>query len=89
VVTFDKLSPIRRVMERFRRWSDRPISLDVCEPPLRAELFGLEQFGNHGETLAAAHDLDPKPGAECLLPRLTENARVIRHSYDIVAEDVP
>ncbi|MBU0714034.1 MAG: cyclic beta 1-2 glucan synthetase [Verrucomicrobia bacterium] len=88
MVVFDNLGLIGRFTEQFRRWLGRPISLDVCEPPLRAELFGLEQFGSHGEALAAAHDLDPKTGAECLLPRLTENARVIRHSYDVVAEAV-
>ncbi len=88
MVTFDNLGPLRRVTDRFRRWFGQPISLDVCDPPWRAELFGLEQFGIHGKALAAAHDLDLKPGAECLLPRLTENARIIRYSYDVIAETV-
>ncbi|NLB59615.1 MAG: cyclic beta 1-2 glucan synthetase, partial [Lentisphaerae bacterium] len=61
-------------------------SFDTGEPPLRAELFGLEQFSSFGAALAAAHDLDPaSPSSECLLPRLTENAAIIRHSYDLIA----
>src|SRR3989339_587605 len=88
VFTLNNLGLIGRFKERFRHWFGRHVPLDVCEPPLRTELFGLEQFGRHGEALAAAHDLDPKTGAECLLPRLAENARIIRNSYDVVAKDI-
>jgi len=88
VAFFHKFGPIKHVMERFRRRPGRHFTLDVCEPPLRAELFGLEQFSSHGQDLTTTHDLDPHPGAEYLLPRLTENARVIRHAYDVVAEAV-
>ncbi|MFH1477295.1 MAG: glucoamylase family protein [Verrucomicrobiota bacterium] len=86
MATFYNHGLIRRVMRRFWRWSDQPVSSSVGEPPLRAELFGLEQFDRHGEALATAHALDPRPGSECLLPRLAENARIIRHSYDVVAK---
>lgn len=85
---FFNLGPIRSMIEQFRQRFGRIGALNVCEPPLRAELFGFEQFDKHGEALAAAHDLDLKPSAECLLPRLKENARIIRHSYEIVAEAV-
>ncbi len=78
----------QRTLQRLQRRLRREPPPDVSEPPLRAELFGLEQFDRHGETLAAAHDLDPRPGRECLLPRLAENARIIRHAYDIVAGEV-
>ncbi len=76
-------------MERFRRWPGHPVAPDAAaEPPLRAELFSLEQFDTYGEALAAEHDIDPIPGPECLLSRLAENARVIKRSYEIVAEAV-
>ena len=82
------LKQIGRFATRFRRRFGSRAALAEAEPPLRAELFGLEQLGNHGEALAAIHELDFNPGPERLLHRLAENERVIRDSHDIVAEAV-
>lgn len=83
-----RLKQIGRYATRFRRRFGSRVPLAEAEPPLRAELFGLEQLGNHGESLAAIHELDPNLGPERLLHRLAENERVIRDSHDIVAEAV-
>ena len=56
------------------------------ELPLRAELFALGQLERHAKTLAGDQQIDPAPGPEVLLHRLSENERVIRDSYDVVAE---
>jgi len=51
---------------------------------LRAELFSIEQLKLHAATLASQHRIDPHPGPDRLLPRLTENARVLLAAYDVV-----
>ncbi len=58
------------------------------EQPLRAELFALGQLERHGQMLAEDQQLEPTPGPEVLLHRLSENERVIRESYDVVGEAV-
>lgn len=51
---------------------------------LRAELFSIEQLKRHAVTLAGQHRIDPSPGADRLLPRLADNARVLLAAYDVV-----
>ncbi|MDE3022158.1 MAG: cyclic beta 1-2 glucan synthetase [Pseudomonadota bacterium] len=51
---------------------------------LRSELFSIEQLKRHAVTLASQHTIDPRPGADRLLPRLADNARVLLAAYDIV-----
>jgi cellobiose phosphorylase len=51
---------------------------------LRSELFSIEQLKRHAVTLAGQHSLDPHPGADRLLPRLADNARVLLAAYDVV-----
>ncbi|MFZ0469742.1 MAG: glucoamylase family protein, partial [Thiogranum sp.] len=51
---------------------------------LRSELFSIEQLKRHAVTLAGQHSLDPRPGADRLLPRLADNARVLLAAYDVV-----
>ncbi len=51
---------------------------------LRSELFSIEQLKRHGVTLAGQHIIDPRPGADKLLPRLADNARVLLAAYDVV-----
>ena len=58
------------------------------EPPLRAELFALGQLEQHGRMLAGDQEVDPRPGPEVLLHRLSENERVVRESYGVVAAAV-
>ncbi|MHB1083529.1 MAG: GH36-type glycosyl hydrolase domain-containing protein [Thiobacillus sp.] len=55
---------------------------------LRAELFSIEQLKRHAVTLAGQHKIDPNPGADKLLPRLTDNARVLMAAYDVVTAAV-
>ncbi|TKV69606.1 cyclic beta 1-2 glucan synthetase [Marinobacter panjinensis] len=55
---------------------------------LRAELFSIEQLKRHAVTLAVQHQIDPSPGADRLLPRLADNARVLLEAYDVVTAAV-
>lgn len=51
---------------------------------LRSELFSIEQLKRHAVVLAGQHGIDPHPGPDRLLSRLTDNARVLLSAYDIV-----
>ncbi|HEY2187440.1 MAG TPA: glucoamylase family protein, partial [Caldimonas sp.] len=51
--------------------------IEIEDPPLRAELFSAEQIASHGERLAKAHVLRDAPLPDRLLPRLTDNERVL------------
>jgi len=55
---------------------------------LRSELFSIEQLKRRALTLAGQHSIDPRPGPDRLLPRLTDNARVLRAAYDVVTAAV-
>ena len=59
------------------------------EPPIRAELFGIERLEQHAESLAVAQRILPRPGrGRRLLPRVEENGRVLRASYRGIAEAI-
>ena len=51
---------------------------------LRSELFSIKQLERHAVTLAGQHRVDPRPGADRLLPRLADNERVLLAAYDVV-----
>ncbi|MFH1217541.1 MAG: glucoamylase family protein [Pseudomonadota bacterium] len=51
---------------------------------LRSELFSLEQLKRHAVSLAGRHKINPRPGPDRLLPRLTDNARVLLATYVVV-----
>lgn len=51
---------------------------------LRSELYSLKQLTFHAVKLAGEHSIDPHPGPDMLLPRLADNARVLRAAYDAV-----
>ncbi len=51
---------------------------------LRSGLFSIGQLKRHAVTLAGRHRVDPRPGPDRLLPRLTDNARVLLAAYDVV-----
>ncbi len=55
---------------------------------LRSELFSIEQLKRHAVTLAVRHKIDPQQGADKLLPRLADNARVLLAAYDVVTAAV-
>jgi len=48
------------------------------EPPLRGELFSLEQLARHARTLASGHQVVTTRGANRLLNRLDDNEQVLR-----------
>ncbi len=50
----------------------------VGEPPLRAELFNVEQLARHARTLAANHQVVTRQGSNSLLARLTQNEDILR-----------
>ena len=51
---------------------------DAGEPPLRAELFSVEQLARHAKALAANHQVVTRRGSNRLLGRLDENEHVLR-----------
>ncbi len=60
------------------------LSYDRDTEVLRSELFSIEQLKRHAVTLASQYSIDPHPGPDRLLPRLTDNARVLLAAYDVV-----
>jgi cyclic beta-1,2-glucan synthetase len=48
------------------------------DPPLRAELFSVEQLARHARSLAAGHKTGSHHGANQLLARLDANERGLR-----------
>jgi cyclic beta-1,2-glucan synthetase len=51
------------------------------DPPLRAELFNIEQLRQHAKELAARHDVDGRNRRDRLLPRLDDNESVLLNAY--------
>jgi len=60
-------------MAKFRR--SRPLT---SEPPLRAELFSVEQLARHAQALAASHRIVNRRGSNRLLARLGRNENILR-----------
>jgi len=56
---------------------DKPPRPAGQELPLRSELFSADQMEQHGKSLAAAHKLASRRGADQLLPRLAANETVL------------
>ena len=48
------------------------------EPPLRGEVFSIEQLANHAKALAENHPVVTRRGANRLLARLGENEQVLK-----------
>ena len=66
--------------------TDRP---SLVEEPIRAEIFGIERMEEHAESLAAAHRAAGRPPrGRKLLPRVSENARVLLAGYRSIAGTV-
>ena len=66
---------------RFQNWMARGtgVRLSAGEPPLRAELFGVEQLARHRQALAVSHQAVTRPGTNYLLARLGQNEEVLRN----------
>jgi cellobiose phosphorylase len=50
----------------------------ASEPPLRAELFGVEQLARHAAAIATKHQVVTERGSNRLLARLDHNEEVLR-----------
>ncbi len=61
-----------------------------AEKPLRDELLSIERLEERARALAARFTLDPNPlrASRNVLPRLDDNARVLREAYVTMADDV-
>ncbi|MFC5498758.1 GH36-type glycosyl hydrolase domain-containing protein [Caenimonas terrae] len=56
------------------------------EPPIRAELFGVHRFEEHGRSLARAQLVEERPiGGAPFFPRVEENLQALRSAYDQIA----
>jgi cyclic beta-1,2-glucan synthetase len=75
---------VGNVKDRGRRWPDSETS------PLRGELLSVEHIEEHARVLAASYTLARRPRRRALriLPRLRDNARVLRDAYQALATDV-
>lgn len=74
------LSPLRQYFQKddFERE-------DVNEkPPLRSELFSMEQMEHHATILAVSHQLSYRQAPEQLLKRLSENEEIIVKVTDLL-----
>ncbi len=70
--------------ERNSRGSGWLMEAPPDEPPLRAELFSLEQLEQHAQLVAATHTLSMARRRERLLPRLAENEKILCATYDLI-----
>ena len=62
----------------WQSWRTRPPRPDAIEPPLRAELFSVEQLARHARALAEGHRIVIRRQANRLLARLDANERNLR-----------
>ncbi len=53
---------------------------------LRSELLSIEQLKRHAITIASQHKVNPTPGPDRLLARLSDNASVILAAYQAISQ---
>jgi cyclic beta-1,2-glucan synthetase len=58
------------------------------EPPIRAELFGVERLEQHAESLAVAQRVLSSGRGRRLSPRVEDNGHVLRESYRVIANGI-
>jgi cyclic beta-1,2-glucan synthetase len=76
-------SIVRALKSRFAVFPVAP------EEPIRAELFSVERLEQHGESLAVAQRIAPKPATDRRLTRrLRDNDRVLRAAYVAIAVSI-
>ncbi|HYW80646.1 MAG TPA: cyclic beta 1-2 glucan synthetase, partial [Thermoguttaceae bacterium] len=71
---------MQTLLKRWRTWMagqtyPRPLA---TEPPLRAELFSVEQLSRHAGTLAAHHQVVTQQGPNRLLAQLDQNENILQ-----------
>ncbi len=69
---------MQTLSQRWQTWKARQTRPRASEPPLRAELFSVEQLARHARALAAAHQVVTPHRANRLLARLDENEEHLR-----------
>jgi cyclic beta-1,2-glucan synthetase len=58
------------------------ISRDKIQPPIRSEIFGLERFAQHGNSLGLTHvSASIRDKGEAFSPRLRDNVALLRRAY--------
>ena len=70
-----RIQPLRLQHGIFGLFRSRP---DAGEPPLRAELFSVEQLARHAIVLANNHQVGTSHGSNRLLLRLGQNEGILR-----------
>src|SRR5438105_13810489 len=75
---FDFTAGDRRIIKRMLTKSLRFGMSRASEPPLRAELFGVEQLARHAQAIAAQHQVVMERGSNRLMARLDHNEKVLR-----------
>ncbi|HEY1922661.1 MAG TPA: glucoamylase family protein, partial [Tepidisphaeraceae bacterium] len=66
------------------------LSAEVEEAPLRDELYSVDQLDRYAKTLAGWHEVSAvgSRGSDRLLPRLSDNERLLREAYELVTEGI-
>ena len=59
-----------------------------AKPPLRSELFSIEQMDQHAQQIAASHRLSKKSAPELLLKRLAENEKILFEVIHLLHDDI-
>ncbi len=77
---------IQSLRVRWKSWRTRHTRALTGEPPLRAELFSVEQLRRHAIALAEHHKIDHNPGPNRLLQRLADNEKTLNQAYDLVTD---
>ncbi len=63
---------------------DFPSEIMSDERPIRAELYNVDQLERHAKSIASQHELAKGRSPDKLLPRLSDNERVLIEAYDLI-----
>lgn len=78
------ISPLKPIFQK-----DNFSHEDVKEkPPLRSELFTLEQLEQHAQQLAQAHHITREPLPEQLLKRLSDNEDILFQTIKLLQQNI-
>ncbi len=62
-------------------------ALGTVQPPIRAEIFGLQRFAQHGRSLGLTHRAaETSAHAATFVPRLKDNIRALRQAHRYIGE---
>ena len=85
-----KVPAVRSRLQRLLSWrktseTSQTLLNARLEPPLRAELYNIEQLERHARIVATGHRLATGRSADRLLPRLAENEQILNDAYALIA----